>query len=89
MARLNGKPEPLKNHAGGVSGRLTKIQQLKRSVLSCLLWEDNFYEDGQSVAARIKELVKDCPRSEVAALAVEARNEMHLRHVPLLLVRVW
>lgn len=87
MARLNGKPEPLKNHAGGVSGRLTKIQQLKRSVLNCLLWEDNFYEDGQSVAARIKELVKDCPRSEVAALAVEARNEMHLRHVPLLLVR--
>src|SRR4051812_30101878 len=52
-----------------------------------MLWEDAFYEDGQSIAARIKDLVSKVPAEDVAALAVRARMEMKLRHVPLLLAR--
>jgi 60 kDa SS-A/Ro ribonucleoprotein len=61
--------------------------QLRRSVLACMLWEDQFYEDGVAIAGRIRELVAKVPAEKVAALAVEAREKMKLRHAPLLLVR--
>src|SRR5262249_48300267 len=61
--------------------------QLRRSVLACMLWESQFYEDGAEIAARIAELVPKVAVENVAALAVEARERMKLRHVPLLLVR--
>jgi hypothetical protein len=60
---------------------------LRRSVLACMLWEDEFYESGQTIAARIRELVPRVAPEAVAALAVEARTAMKLRHAPLLLVR--
>jgi hypothetical protein len=56
-------------------------------VLACMLWEDQFYEDGVAIAGRIRELVAKVPAEQVAALAVEAREKMKLRHAPLLLVR--
>jgi hypothetical protein len=52
-----------------------------------MLWEDQFYEDGVAIAGRIRELVAQVPAEKVAALAVEAREKMKLRHAPLLLVR--
>jgi hypothetical protein len=61
--------------------------QLRRSVLACLLWESQFYEDGVEIAGRIRELVSKVEPAKVAALAVEARTSMKLRHAPLLLVR--
>jgi 60 kDa SS-A/Ro ribonucleoprotein len=61
---------------------------LRRSVMSCLLWEDEFYEDGQSIADRIiVNALKVAPRV-LAAIAIEAREVFHLRHVPLLLLEV-
>jgi hypothetical protein len=67
---------------------LTIEQQLRRSILSCLLWEKEFYEDGQSIADRIVELAGQAPPAMVAALAIEARTAFNLRHVPLLLISV-
>jgi hypothetical protein len=61
--------------------------QLRRSVLACLLWESQFYEDGVEIAGRIAELVPKVAAEKVAALALEAREKMKLRHAPLLLVR--
>jgi hypothetical protein len=52
-----------------------------------LLWEKQFYEDGVTIAGRIAELVPQVEAERVAALAVEARENMKLRHLPLLLVR--
>jgi 60 kDa SS-A/Ro ribonucleoprotein len=75
------------NHEGTVVKRLNAYQQLRRAVLSCLLWEDDFYEDGKSVADRIKELVTVVEPEKVAAVAKEARGKFKLRHVPLLLAR--
>jgi hypothetical protein len=40
-----------------------------------------------AIAGRIRELVAKVPAEQVAALAVEAREKMKLRHAPLLLVR--
>jgi hypothetical protein len=52
-----------------------------------MLWENEFYEDGVAIAGRIRELVPKVEPARVAALAVEARTSMKLRHAPLLLVR--
>ena len=57
-------------------------------MLACLLWESQFYEDGVEIAGRIAELVPKVAAEKVAALAIEAREQMKLRHVPLLLVRI-
>ncbi len=65
---------------------LTPEQRLRRSVLSCLLWEDEFYESGVGIADRIKEAAAAVSPATLAALAVEARTRFHLRHVPLLLL---
>lgn len=62
-------------------------EQLRRLVLTCLLWEDNAYIDGKSTVAEIKRLVHLVPAAVVAKLAIEARFEQRLRHVPLLLCR--
>lgn len=76
-------------HEGApASPHLTPIQQLRRSVLACLLWEDSFYEDGKSIAERIKETALNVSPQELASLAIEARREYKLRHVPLLLLLV-
>jgi len=74
-------------HEGAPSARINHEQQLRRSVMACLLWEDSFYEEGQSIAARICGLVPAVRAEAVAAMAVEAREKMKLRHVPLLLCR--
>lgn len=89
MARLNTviNRQTERNHEGASAYAVTAEQALRRSVMACLLWENEFYESGQSIAARIAELVPKIAPETVAALAIEARSQMHLRHVPLLLVR--
>lgn len=71
---------------GGPAVRIDPEQQLRRSVAACMLWEDQFYEDGTEIAKRIQTLVPLCRPEFVAACAWEARTAMKLRHVPLLLV---
>jgi hypothetical protein len=80
------KPHP-RTHEGAKASKITPEQALRRSVLSCMLWEGEFYEDGVQIAGRIHELVPQVETAKVAALAVEARERMKLRHAPLLLVR--
>src|SRR5579884_1120831 len=74
-------------HEGAPAKTITAEQELRRSVLACMLWEDQFYEDGVAIAGRIRELVPRVAAEKVAALAVDAREKMKLRHAPLLLVR--
>ena len=71
---------------GAPAVRTSDEQALRRSVLSCLLWESEFYEDGVAIGERIVDLVSRVKPEAVAALAIEAREQQHLRHVPLLLV---
>lgn len=79
-------PAPL-TAEGGIAARITPEQELRRTVAACMLWEDGFYESGQSIGDRIKGLVGKCRPEFVAACAYEARTKMKLRHAPLLLVR--
>jgi 60 kDa SS-A/Ro ribonucleoprotein len=89
MARVNIMKHlaGLRTHEGAAARHISPELQLRRSVLACLLWENQFYEDGVEIAGRIAELVPKVEAEKVAALAVEARERMKLRHAPLLLVR--
>lgn len=88
MARLNTPAKNVEKTAEGAPafGHLKPIEALRRSVLSCLLWEDEFYEDGKKIADRIAETAAIVKPAELAALAIEARKVFNLRHVPLLLL---
>ena len=46
-----------RTHEGALAAVITPEQALRRSVLSCMLWEGEFYEDGVQIAGRIHELV--------------------------------
>lgn len=72
---------------GAPAARITHEQELRRTVAACMLWEDQAYESGVSIADRIKSLVPQCRPEFVAACAFEARSKMKLRHAPLLLAR--
>jgi 60 kDa SS-A/Ro ribonucleoprotein len=86
--RLNVRPfNARRTHEGAVASPISPLQELRRSCLASLLWEQTFYESGQDHAKRVAELVKACKPVDVASLAVEARSRMHLRHLPLFLVR--
>lgn len=84
------KTETGGTHEGAKATTLTTTpeQALRRCVLSCLLWESEFYEDGVTIAERIANLAVAVPSPVLAALAVEARTKYNLRHIPLLLLSV-
>jgi hypothetical protein len=86
MVRLN-KILRAFTHEGARARRFTPEMELKRTLMNCLLWEDQFYEDGVSIADRIKALVPQVEPRRVAQLAIDARQAMKLRHAPLLVVR--
>lgn len=76
-----------KTHEGAKAVSLEPIKELRRTVMAALLWEDSFYENGESVAQRVQKLVPTCRAAEVANLALEARTGGKLRHMPLMLMR--
>jgi len=89
MARLNMLNFNFGNrtHEDALARQISPALQLRRAVLACLLWESQFYEDGVEIAGRIAELVPKVAADKGAALAIEARERMKLRHAPLLVVR--
>lgn len=86
MASVN-KVKHIYTHEGAKARNISPLQQLERSVMSCLLWEGEFYESGVSIAQRISELVKQNSPDDVLNVALKAKHDMHLRHIPLFLIR--
>lgn len=74
-----------RTYEGRPARNLSPELQLRSFVLASHRWEGQ--EDSVAVAGRIAELVPKVQPENVAALAIEAREQMKLRHTPLLLVR--
>lgn len=73
-------------HEGAIAYQhATAAQELQRSVMACMLWEDSFYESGTEISERICSLIPKVTAETVSLMAIEAREKMKLRHVPLLL----
>ena len=75
------------NHEGAFVPSISTEKQLNRLVLASMLWEKQFYMDGVASATLVKDLVAKVSAAKVAELAIKARNEYKLRHVPLFLCR--
>lgn len=90
MSRVNLKrtQPPVFTHEGARASNINVKDQLLRSVMSCLLWEKEFYEDGEEIATRIMRLASQVNPRDLAAMAIRARTQFKLRHVPLLLLTV-
>ena len=74
------------NHEGAAAWRMTPEWELYTTVVTTMGTEDKFYEDGEARVRRIADLVRKTDPVFVAQLAVHAREAMHLRSVPLLLL---
>jgi hypothetical protein len=86
--RINAAKHPTKfTHEGAPAKNIKPEMELKRSVMAFMLWEDQFYENGEDITDRISALIPSVDPQIVAEYAIEARDKMHLRHVPLYLVR--
>lgn len=70
-------------YEGAPTNPISSVKQLERSVMSCMLWESEFYEDGENIADRIENLINLVDTDSVYNIAVKARNESKLRHIPL------
>ena len=90
MSKLNRPADhSVRTHEGAPAvANLNAEQLLRRSVMACLLWEDQFYEDGQSIADRIVENARKVDPHYLSDLAREVRHKANLRHAPLLLLDV-
>lgn len=85
MASLNHPPRQT-THESARAFHLGPRETLKRSVCACLLFESEFYEDGISIADRLRATAHQVPVTEVLKLAAEVRLQHNLRHAPLWLV---
>jgi len=85
VARLNvsdNKPNAF-THEGAPTRTSSPEKELERTVLTCMLWEDTFYEGGQSIGDRIQELADKCSPEFVLDLVDKARNDYKIRHASL------
>jgi 60 kDa SS-A/Ro ribonucleoprotein len=77
------------NRLAGGAGAPAAVQNaealLRRAVMTCLLWEDLAYETGGETVTNIKQLVPQVAAEQVYEIALAARLQQKLRHVPLLL----
>jgi 60 kDa SS-A/Ro ribonucleoprotein len=87
MSSINSKSLCEHTHEGAIANHINPYQQLKRSIMCCLLWEDNFYEDGKSITARIAELIPLVDSTDLVSLCHEAKEKNKLRHIPLFMIR--
>ena len=74
------------NHEGAQAWRMTPEWELYSTVVTTMGVEDKFYERGEDRVRRIAELVRKVQPEFVAQLAIYAREAMHLRSVPMLLL---
>jgi 60 kDa SS-A/Ro ribonucleoprotein len=85
MASVNTR-SVLRTHEGGRARHIDAKAQYLRTLNSCLLWEDGFYEDGESVADRLATLTKECADVDLewtVEQIVNARKVIGIRHAPL------
>ena len=74
------------NHESAKAWRMTPEWELYTTVVTMMGVEDKFYEKGNARVNRVADLVRKADPEFTARMAIYAREEMHLRSVPLLLL---
>lgn len=87
MSSINYKIKLTLNSVGTPVAQISAEKQLRRLTLASMLWEKQFYLDGTDHATLVGNLVAKCDPKFVSDLALQARSQFKLRHIPLLLTR--
>lgn len=87
MASLNKKPTIYNSqtYEGAKATIPHAEEQLRRSIMACMLWEKQFYEDGEQIADRICSLIPNVSKQKLEEITRQAKYDMKIRHAPLLL----
>ena len=90
MASVNKRKVSTLVYTGGKAkaAKESNRDQLKRLVCSCLLGEDLFYIDGKTLIDTIHDVMLRTSRQDCIDIMRMAKNECHLRHVPLYMLLV-
>lgn len=83
MARTNVKALSKTTHEGGPAANINSEQQLRRLVMTSLLWEGQFYVDGVTSADLIAQAIQNVDLDTAIQVTIEAKYEQNLRHTPL------
>jgi hypothetical protein len=75
-----------KTYEGSPASIIKPLEQLRRAVMTCLLWEDQFYIDGQGIADLVKTLIPKVSAEDAREVLLQAKWENKLRHMPLYLL---
>src|SRR5690606_5700748 len=82
---VRSHPAATKNYEGGLAFRMDPELELYTRVSASLI-EDKFYTSSAEELQAIRDLIHQCDREYVLALASYARNKMHLRSAPIVLL---
>lgn len=63
--------------------RMTTFQKAERTLVTCMLGEDTYYEDGVSVKERLASYVPELSEDACRKLLKEAKVDNKLRHAPI------
>jgi len=80
------KGNGLKTHEGGRASFIKPFEQLKRAIMTCLLWEDQYYINGVEIADLVKGLMSKVTEAQAREALKQAKWENKLRHMPLYLL---
>lgn len=86
MAQTNTAAKKLAMKQTSFQEEKSAFQELRRLVMTAMLFEKTYYDSGFSIANDIAKLCAHVNPLQIAHLAVEARTKFKLRHVPLFLI---
>lgn len=69
-----------------IKRKLSAYDKLRRTIMASLLWEDNFYENGESAADRVAQYMTEVTPAQAEKALMEAKFDNKLRHMPLYLM---
>lgn len=89
MSSLNMRAvaAPAFNAAGTKVRNISNEQKLLRLTMANMLWEKQFYVDGEDTVTALQNVVSKVKPDYAAAVALKARTDFKLRHVPLAIMR--
>lgn len=82
---LRSRPDAVVNHEQGLAFKADPQLELYLRACTCLI-EDRFYSRADQQLAELRAAIHQCDRSYVLKLANYARNQMHLRTLPMILL---
>lgn len=83
---ISAKKSASKTYEGADASNITSLQELRRTCLACLLWENQFYENGVDAQKRVVELCTKVSVEDLHELILECSEKQKLRHMPLKLI---